>query len=542
MPAPIAGDASPHHTLRSQLAYEPRELTFGTSGRRALIRDLTPVEICINVSAEIAYLQSLMPDQGGIIPGDDFYFARDLRPSSEGIAAVVQQCIREAAMNPVNLGTIPTPALTGFALAHGKASIMVTGSHIPFDRNGYKLNTSRGELLKEHEPAIGAFVGKARRDVYAADFDHSPFAADGSFRIPPEPLRPELPAAAEAWVKRYLHFAGGNALAGLRILVYQHSAVGRDLLVEILEALGAEAVPVGRSESFVPIDTENIGAAELTDIQSLYDTHGPAHAVVSTDGDSDRPLILAPDTAGQLCFFSGDLVGMIVSQYLEADAVVVPISCNDAVDRSALAAVLEPKTRIGSPWVIAGMQAALAKGKKVVCGWEANGGFLLGSDIEQQGRKLPALATRDAFLPIVAVLCQSAARRLSLADLFAELPARFGRAGLLRNFPRADGLRIIQNLNPATSKILANGDEVLRALSRVFLPENGFLKVLSIDYTDGVRIHFENGDVTHIRPSGNADELRIYAVSNTPERAAEIVRHGLAEPAGILRRLERILR
>jgi len=28
---------------------------------------------------------------------------------------------------------------------------MVTGSHIPFDLNGYKLNTSVGELLKEHE-------------------------------------------------------------------------------------------------------------------------------------------------------------------------------------------------------------------------------------------------------------------------------------------------------------------------------------------------------------------------------------------------------
>ena len=46
-----------------------------------------------------------------------------------------------------------------------------------------------------------------------------------------------------------------------------------------------------------------------------------------------------------------------------ADAVVVPISCNDAIDRGPLAAVLEPKTRIGSPFVISGVEAALANGR-----------------------------------------------------------------------------------------------------------------------------------------------------------------------------------
>ena len=38
---------------------------------------------------------------------------------------------------------------------------------------------------------------------------------------------------------------------------------------------------------------------------------------------------------------------------------------------------------------------------------------------------------------------------------------------------------------------------------------------LHVDYTDGVRVLFDNGDVAHVRPSGNADELRIYAVADT---------------------------
>src|SRR5258708_36967826 len=119
-------------------------------------------------------------------------------------------------------------------------SIMVTGSHIPFDRNGYKLNTSRGELLKEHEGPINDLVRKVRERIYGEDFKTSPFTEDGSLRHPPPPLDPESPAAASAWIERHTGFFGNSALAGKRILVYQHSAVGRDLLVEILQHLGAE--------------------------------------------------------------------------------------------------------------------------------------------------------------------------------------------------------------------------------------------------------------------------------------------------------------
>ena len=93
--------------------------------------------------------------------------------------------------------------------------------------------------------------------------------------------------------------------------------------------------------------------------------------------------------SGEVRFFPGDLVGMVVAEYLGAGAVVVPISCNDAIDRGNLARVLEPKTRIGSPYVIAGMQAAARNGPSAVCGWEANGGFLVGSDVTRDGGPLP---------------------------------------------------------------------------------------------------------------------------------------------------------
>src|SRR5208283_2575275 len=410
----------------------------------------------------------LLPVQGGIVRGQEFFFACDLRPSSTAyvreqggrgeLAQSIEQAIRDAGMQPVYLGCIPTPALTLFAISRQRGSIMITGSHIPFDRNGYKTNTSQGELLKEHEEPINRVVRQVRNRLYAQPFATSLFDEQGLFKTGHNELPPETATAQEEYIERYAYFFDGSSLKGKRLVVYQHSAVGRDLLVEILCRLGGEVIPAGRSDTFVPIDTENIDEPQLAVIQALVDhagsKHGPVDAVVSVDGDSDRPLILGVDAAtGKVNFFGGDLVGMITAEYLGADAVVVPISCNDGIDRGPLASVTEPKTRIGSPYVIAGMDAARRKGRKVICGWEANGGFLTGSDIERNGRVLKALPTRDAFLPILCTLFSAQESALSLTERFAQLPRRFSRAALLKEFPRPVSMRIMQRFSPADPRI-----------------------------------------------------------------------------------------
>ena len=533
------------NSLRSSLKYEPRELEFGTSGRRGKVVDLTQLEVYINALAELEYLQSLDTSEGGIVRGQEFFFARDLRPSSDSfvpefdgrgeIAQAIVAAIRDAGMRAVNLGAIPTPALACYALARRKGSIMVTGSHIPFDRNGYKTYTGKGELLKQQEAPIHEQVRKVRQGLYDQPRDLSPFDERGFFKAGHQDLPEEQPDAHAAWIGRFTSFFKGASLEGKRLLVYQHSAVGRDLLVEVLERMNGEVIAAGRSDTFVPIDTENIGQPQLATIQALADAatakHGPLDAIVSTDGDSDRPLVVGVDPAtAKAHFFGGDLVGMVVAEYLKADAVVVPISCNDAVDRGNLSSVVEAKTRIGSPFVIAGMEEARCQGKKRVCGWEPNGGFLTGSDMEQNGAVLSALLTRDAILPILGVLFAASDSRLSLVDLFDRLPKRFSRAALLENFPRALGLRIVAFFSDAAAQKL---------LARFFTPEMGFGTIAHVDTTDGIRVLFDNGDVAHVRPSGNADELRIYAVADTQVRADAIAAMGIAEPNGILRCMQK---
>ncbi|KAJ5118787.1 hypothetical protein N7526_010424 [Penicillium atrosanguineum] len=553
MPGPTA------NALRSYLAYKPEALNFGTSGRRGLVIHLTQLEIYTNVFAEVRYLQSLQPSEGGIQAGDDFYYAHDLRPSStkveNGRGGLCQAARYLRLHSPI------LPFKTARAASWSREVTFL------FDRNGYKLNTSKGELLKKHEQPINNAVSNTREELLNKPYDKSLFDNQGMFRNGLPDILPAVSEGKTAYIQRYLDFFEGLTLQGMKLLVYQHSAVGRDLMVELLQMLGADVTPAGRSETFVPIDTEAIDQDQLNTIQTICNRTGKTFdAVVSSDGDSDRPLLLAPE-GDKLRFFSGDLLGMIVAEYLRADAVVVPISTNDGIDRGRLAHITEPKTKIGSPYVISGMQHAVSKGRHSVCGWEANGGFLTGSNIEHNSKILSALPTRDAVLPLLCALFAARNKHFTLPELFTTLPDRFSRAALIRNFPRPTSMKIMERYSPPETimqEILYETDETIafdpnhatlqvtklhaqqlgqlrQELHSIFSAEAGFSSISRINFTDGVRMIFANGDVAHIRPSGNADELRIYSVSSSQERVDAIICLGIAEPDGLLRRLERMV-
>lgn len=51
---------------------------------------------------------------------------------------------------------MPSPAVAAYGFECEIPSLMVTGSHIPDDRNGIKLNRVDGEVLKQDEMAMCA--------------------------------------------------------------------------------------------------------------------------------------------------------------------------------------------------------------------------------------------------------------------------------------------------------------------------------------------------------------------------------------------------
>ncbi len=564
---------NPSAPIAPFLDHVPVALTFGTSGLRGLVKDITDLEAYINVKGALRYLH----ESGDARPGARVVLAGDLRPSTERIMRASARAIADTGCEVENAGRIPTPALLLHAIARGCPSVMVTGSHIPFDRNGIKLSKSVGEILKSDEPGITRHVAQVRSEEYAKTAASSAFTPAGMLKTSTE-LAPVDPAAEERYLRRYLAGFASGGLAGLRVVVYEHSAVGRDLLGRILRELGAEVVGAGRAETFIPIDTENVTGELLARLEGLVDASAkgrPVDAIVSTDGDSDRPLVAAvlPSSNSaphrRVRFLPGDLRRLVVAEYLGVDAAAVPISANDAIERRMRErGVFLKKTKIGSPFVISGMnELAGAAGHKRIVGWEANGGFLVGSTIERGREVIGALPTRDSTLPILANLFAATEARIGLSALWDRLPARYGCAGLIDNVPVAVSRAISASLIPSgdVSEVsLEEAGQVLdlshastapiltpqaadawrerkASLRRFFTPALGFDDIVRINVLDGVRIYFKNGDVAHIRPSGNAPQLRIYANSDSQARADRIVELGLREPDGILRTMEKTL-
>jgi len=451
-------------------------IDFGTSGARGLVEDLTD-EVCAAFTA--AFLLVMSEEA----PVRRLAIGRDLRPGSPRMVAACTAAARAMGIAVDDYGALPTPALALQAMADGVPAIMITGSHIPFDRNGIKFYRPDGEITKADEQAI--------------------MAVDKAMPVLGEVVQQAEDArAAETYKARYLDWFAGQPLKGLRIGLYQHSAAGRDLNHDVLEALGADVVVLGRSDSFVPVDTEAVSDEDRAKGRDWSATHS-LDAILTTDGDGDRPLLA--DEQGN--WLRGDIVGLLCARELGVQALAVPVSCNTAIENSdAFAEVL--RTRIGSPYVLAGMEQ-LADRYKRVAGFEANGGFLLGSAIEKEGRLLEALPTRDALLPALTLMVSAARANKTLSQLVADLPARYTASDRLKDFPRA-----------RSQSLLALWQRDLAVMQRDLGLESA---IKTVDTTDGLRVTLDNGEIVHLRPSGNAPELRCYAEAESEPRAVELV-------------------
>ena len=468
---------------------------FGTSGARGLADDMTDRVSYAYTAAFIQYLEEtgeLKKSGGAIAVGGD------LRSSTERIMTAAARAISDQGYEPQCCGILPAPALANYGLIKDIPTVMVTGSHIPEDRNGIKYTKREGEILKHDEEGI-------RRQ--AVTLPAGLFNETGMFLIEEKPLIPGS-EASDLYVDRYLRFFPPNCLNGKKIGVYQHSAAGRDQMVIILSGLGAHVTPLGYSDIFIPVDTEAIRPEDVEAARIWSDEHH-FDAIISTDGDGDRPLI--SNEHGK--WLRGDVAGILCAAYLKADTVATPISCNSAVEKCGFFKMIY-RTKIGSPFVIESMQQAQAEGAKRVVGYEANGGFLTASPIESGGKILSPLPTRDAVILHLAILLLSIEKNMTISELVSELPQRFSYSNRLKEFPT--------DKSSARINQLYTGDESRDKETIGAIFGEHFGPVASFDTTDGLRMTFESDEIVHLRPSGNAPEFRCYNEADTELRAVEM--------------------
>jgi len=464
---------------------------FGTSGARGLVSAMTD-EVCYAYTS--AFLQHLLSDNHGFNKGSTVAISGDLRNSSPRILIAVAAAIRDQGGQPINCGFIPSPALAYFGQQNNIPSIMITGSHIPDDRNGIKFNTPNGEITKSDEDGI-----RAQAVTIAIEL----FNSQGLFIDPSanNALPESSHAAYELYLKRYLTFFPENCLKNKTIALYEHSTVGRDIFNDILSRLGAKVLRLARSEAFISVDTEAIRPEDSV-LAKQWASEYDVDCIISADGDADRPL--TSDEKGE--WIRGDITGILTAEYLNASYVATPISSNTAVEKYGQFRHVA-RTRIGSPYVIEAMTQA--KSNDTTVGYEANGGFLIYTAIKHQNRVLEALPTRDAILVPLSLLMLADNRNMTLSQLVATLPPRYTASDRVKDFPTEQSKTILSNL--------LNDHAIINSY---FEPHFGTFK--HIDTTDGLRITFKNEEVVHLRPSGNAPEFRCYNEATTPERAIDM--------------------
>jgi phosphomannomutase len=456
-------------------------IAFGTSGARGLVEDFTD-DVCA------AFTHAFLKVMGENFGVQRVALGCDLRPSSPSMVRACSAAAKALGVEVDNYGALPTPALALKAMLDGVPAIMVTGSHIPFDRNGIKFYRPDGEITKADELSIMATDGPLPSTVGIEVSDGVSLSAFDFYK------------------DRYTKWFSGEPLSGWKVGLYQHSAVGRDLNQDVLETLGAEVIVLGRSESFVPVDTEAVSEEDKTR-GAEWSSQYALDAILTTDGDGDRPLLA--DESGN--WLRGDIVGLLCARELGIEALAVPVSCNTAIEAcGAFAEVV--RTRIGSPYVLAEMEP-LTRRYERVAGFEANGGFLLGSAITQGERRLEPLPTRDALLPALTLMVAAANAGKTPSQLVNGLPERYTASDRLKDFPREKSLQL-----------LAEWEQEWRVMvDSLSLGSD----VEAVDITDGLRATLVSGEVVHLRPSGNAPELRCYAEAASESRASELVRRVL---------------
>ena len=470
-------------------------LKFGTSGLRGLVVELDD-GVCAAYTT--AFLKRMAASHEAR-PDGRLLIGYDLRASSPRIARDCMAAAKTFGMAVENCGPLPTPALALRALTLKAPAIMVTGSHIPADRNGLKFYRPDGEIDKADEAGILSFLG-----VKAP-----PAAVPGHVEI--------VGHALEAYGARLDGLLGAGALEGRRIGVYQHSSVARDLLIDILARAGADVIALGRSDVFVPVDTEALRPEDIAFAEEASRMHR-LDALVSTDGDADRPLVA--DENGH--FLRGDAIGLLTARFLGADGVVTPVTSNTATELCGMFKKVY-RTKVGSPYVIEGMLSACDEGFQRVVGFEANGGVLLGSSLPVSGGQLAALPTRDAILPILSVLGTAAKERMTVSALRRTVPQRFTCSGRIEHADTETSAPFLQGLLDVDQR-------------KGFFAELG--TILECDNIDGIRVKLSNAEVIHYRASGNAPELRCYAEAASEQRSAQILQWGLRRAEGVLRAKE----
>lgn len=427
---------------------------------------MTP-EVALKLGQAIAHVFREADGRSRIVIG------KDTRLSNYMFEAALQAGICSMGVDAVQLGVLPTPAISFMTTGmRASAGVVISASHNSFEDNGIKLFGGDGFKLPDAvEERIEALIAGQELEAARA----TGVNVGHAYRL-------------EDAVGRYCvylksTFPKSLRLNGLKIVIDCANGAGYKVGPEVLYELGAEVVATGTRPDGININAE-AGALFPEHLARRVKDCG-ADLGIALDGDADRLILV--DAKGAIV--DGDqILALLACDMLERDelkrrSVVATVMSNLGLERVLLSMGARLiRTQVGDRHVVAAMRA---------------GGYNLGG--EQSGHIIPLdhTTTGDGLISALQVLRIMVERERPLADL-ADLMARVPQVLLgikVRSKPPIASL-------PKVARLIASIEETLGTDGRILVRYSGTERKCRV-MIEGDDIHTITGYANNV-----AEEIR----------------------------------
>jgi phosphomannomutase len=263
--------------------------------------------------------------------------ARDMRPSSVGLAAAFARGATSRGADVIDIGLASTDGLYFASGTLGAAGAMFTASHNPASYNGVKL-------CRAGAAPVSIETGLAELRDLASVGEPPPVPRAGAVS------RLDL---TDRYAEHVRSFVEPSRLAGLTVVVDAGNGMGGHIWPAVAQGLPITTVPLyfELDGTFPNHPADPLDPANLRDLQAAVVARG-ADLGLAFDGDADR--VMAVDETGRAV--SASSVGAIVAERLlarEPGAIVLHnLICSAAVPEAIRAAGGVPeRTRVGHSFI-----------------------------------------------------------------------------------------------------------------------------------------------------------------------------------------------
>jgi phosphomannomutase/phosphoglucomutase len=318
---------------------------------------------------------------------------RDNRHSSPDLAAAVAEGAAQTGITVVDIGLVSTPLVYWHAVQRGAAGLMVTGSHLAPDQNGFKLSIGARNLFGDTLQLLRELIergdfayGSGHVEVDSASYSH--YLRDMSVRVPKQ--------------------------RSLRVVIDTGNGTGGLFAPTLFQAWGHEVVeclfaqPDGDYPNHQPDPQEPANMAALA--ARVRETG--ADVGIAFDGDADR--MGAVDENGQI-IVADRILALLAQDMLKRHpgaAVVADVLSSQVLFDAVAAAGGQPMMWISGHSLIKAKMTEIG----ALLGGEMSGHIFLAEDY---------YGCDDAYLAAGRLLALIAAGDVPLSALNAALPTLF---------------------------------------------------------------------------------------------------------------------